>query len=291
MSNTVLGTIAELWRYPVKSMQGERVLQSPVDQRGLAGDRCYAIIDRATGQVASAKHPRKWGALLACRAAFATEPQPNQPLPPIWISLPDGTTVSSQDQQIDAALSRALGREVYLTSEVQTARTREADRTELEEGAPETVREEPLALAAPEGTLFDVAPLHLLTTSTLGHLGQLYPAGQFDVRRFRPNVVLALPEDAPSFAEQRWLGMWLAAGSALLEVIDPCPRCVVTTAAQRGLPRDAGILRTLANSSSSTSLTLAPGVLFSAVAGVYAQVTQPGSLIVGGQLLQADSTT
>src|SRR5688500_173090 len=96
------GTVAALWRYPVKSMGGEALRAAPLDERGLLGDRAYAVLDVATGHVASAKHPRKWAALLACRAAFAAEPQPGAPLPPVLIALPDGAVLSSAQPDIDS---------------------------------------------------------------------------------------------------------------------------------------------------------------------------------------------
>ncbi len=88
--HTPLGTIAELWRYPVKSMQGEPLRTARPGARGITGDRVYALVEQATGRIVSAKYPRKWRTLLACRARFMAEPQPDARLPPVAISLPDG---------------------------------------------------------------------------------------------------------------------------------------------------------------------------------------------------------
>ena len=68
-----VGAVAELWRFPVKSMQGEQLQEVTVTARGGVGDRAYALIDTATGQVASAKSVKRFPDLLACRLAPADE--------------------------------------------------------------------------------------------------------------------------------------------------------------------------------------------------------------------------
>ncbi|MBD3887528.1 MOSC N-terminal beta barrel domain-containing protein [Phormidium tenue FACHB-886] len=179
-----VGTITSIRRYPVKSMQGEEINIADVSDRGVLGDRAYALIDRATGHIASAKHPRKWSRLLACHAGFVKPPQLGKPLPPVSIMLPDGDVICSTQPDVDQVLSRVLEREVTLLAEAPSNPTREADRTPLAEapsnptreadrtpidGAslPEAIREERVAFAAPNGTFFDYAPLHILTTATL----------------------------------------------------------------------------------------------------------------------------
>jgi len=102
------------------------------------------------------------------------------------------------------------------------------------------------------------------------------------VRRFRPNIVVAPLGNAPGFVENDWLGHTIQIGSnALLNLIDPSPRCVVTTLAHGGLPPDPGILRTVAQHNAVASVTAAPGVVFPAVAGVYAHVRQTGMICRG----------
>lgn len=281
--SSTVGTIAALWRYPIKSMQGEEVNGAVLTPRGLLGDRAYAIREHATGHIASAKHPAKWSRLFQCRAAFATPPQPGQPLPPVWITLPDGVVISSAQPDVDEILSRVLGREVSLVAVAPDTPTREANRSPLDDTP--TIRQEPLALAAPAGTFFDYAPLHLLTTATLEHLRTLYPAGRFEVRRFRPNLVIVPRSQEPESVENRWLGHALQIGADVtVQVIDPCPRCVITTLAQSDLPRDPGILRTLGQHTSAASVTLAPGVVFVAVAGVYAHISQEGQICRGDEV-------
>jgi hypothetical protein len=276
-----IGRVASLWRYPVKSMQGEELDGAVLTGHGIVGDRAYALVDRETGLVASAKHPRKWERLFRCSAAYLKEPRSGEPPPPVRITLPDGDTVESTDPGVDRVLSLAIGREVTLTTTAPATPMREADRTPVDAaGSGEVITREEMALAAPPGTFFDYGVLHLLTTGTLDRLRELYPAGRFDARRFRPNLVVATMEDGEAgFVEVGWLGRRLVAGEeARLEAIDPAPRCVVTTLPQDGLPRDPEILRTLARHSRAAGATLAPGVVFPAVAGIYASVLAAGEV-------------
>jgi uncharacterized protein len=276
------GTIAALWRYPVKSMQGEELDAAKVTEAGILGDRGYAVLDRATGQIASTKHPRLWASLITCRARYLEPPTVDAPLPPVAITFPDGTGVRSDDPYCELRLSHLLGREVALVRGGGETRTREADRTPLDAtDAQPLIQAEPLALAAPTGSLVDVAPLHLLTTATLASLQDAAPDSRIDARRFRPNLVVTTRTDESAFPELDWLGCTLRAGASVqLRVIDPSPRCVVTTLAQGELPRDPHVLRALAERTRARSLTLAPGMLFSGVAGVYAAVVTAGTLTV-----------
>src|SRR5881296_674718 len=110
------GFVVSLWRYPVKSMMGEELNAAEVTERGILGDRAYALIDKSTGKVVSAKNPRKWPKLFDFRASFAEPPRAGAELPAVWITLPDGTVISSRQPDADGILSRALGREVTLKS-------------------------------------------------------------------------------------------------------------------------------------------------------------------------------
>ena len=108
MTQTVLGLIVSLWRYPVKSMLGEELNATEVTKRGLLGDRAYALVDSADGKVASAKNPRKWPGLFDCRAAFADVPRTGAKAPPVRVTLPDGTIVGSEQPDLNHTLSRAI---------------------------------------------------------------------------------------------------------------------------------------------------------------------------------------
>lgn len=281
-SANLAGSLVSLWRYPVKSMQGEQIEATAISERGILGDRAYAILDRETGHIASAKHPRKWSRLIACRAAFAEPPRLGAPLPAVTITLPNGQLVSSAQPDVDQILSRLFEREVTLVTTLAAAPTREADRTPID-GTPEQelIRAEPMAIASPSGTFFDYAPVHILTTATIARLQTLFPAGRFDLRRFRPNIVVAPAAEAEGFVENDWLGGSIVIGADVgprLDLIDPSPRCVVTTLAQDDLPRDPGILRAITQHNAAASVTAAPGVVFPAVAGVYAAVRRDGAI-------------
>jgi hypothetical protein len=248
-----------LWRYPVKSTLGEELNAAEVTERGLAGDRAYALVDRADGKVATAKNPRKWPTLFEYRAAFATAPRPGAPPPPVWITLPDGAVVTSEQTDLDHLLSRALGRDVAFQAtqrrrheEVKSASPNPNPwRPVSEEYWPDLeeleYRDTVTDFELPTGAFFDCAVVHLLTTATLDQLRAAYPQGRFEIRRFRPNLVVALAGGGAGFAEDAWIGRTLAIGDTLrLHVDGPCPRCVMTTLAQGDLPKDAGILRAAA---------------------------------------------
>ncbi|HEX9319915.1 MAG TPA: MOSC N-terminal beta barrel domain-containing protein [Nitrososphaeraceae archaeon] len=114
MNKTVVGRVVSMWRYPVKSMLGEELNSSHVTERGLLGDRAYALIDQGTGKVASAKNPRKWGMLFDFRAAFIDSPQIIGNIPRLRIIFPDGTQIFADQDDVHSALSRVLGLSCYL---------------------------------------------------------------------------------------------------------------------------------------------------------------------------------
>jgi uncharacterized protein YcbX len=241
-ASTAPGTIVSLWRYPIKSMQGEELNASIVTERGLLGDRAYALVDTTDGKVGSAKNPRKWPNLFAFRASYPQPPRDGAALPAVNITLPDGTLTSGARADLPLVLSPILGRQVALQASAP-------DKPVLEEYWPDiegmdhrdTVTDE----AMPAGTFFDLAPIHLLTTATLDRLRALYPQGRFETRRFRPNIVVAMEGQPQEFVENDWVGRTLRLGSEVrLRVIRPCGRCVMITLPQSDLPADPGILRT-----------------------------------------------
>src|SRR5580765_1447132 len=118
--------VNDVWRYPIKSMLGERCESVEVTTNGIVGDRSWAIIDRADGKVASAKNPRKWQVLLQCRAEFLEQPQDLTDRPPVRITLPDGRTTSTDAPDIDTVLTEFLGRDVTLASTAPGAPVYEA---------------------------------------------------------------------------------------------------------------------------------------------------------------------
>ena len=272
------GTVKALWRYPVKSMAGTRLDEAPITEGGILGDRAYAVIDRTSGKVGSAKTPKKWGALMTLAADFVEPPRAGAPPPPVRIVWLDGSAASSDGGELDARLSATLGRPVALTTE-----------------RPETVSLERLDPLAAEETIVDIgalmmagrfsdyAALHLITTATMARLAELRPGSDFAARRFRPNVTIATPEGARGFVENDWVGRELAIGDEVrLRVSDPTPRCSIPTIAQKGLGKDPKILRTIVEHN-TLPVPLLDGELLPC-AGVYAFVVRGGTVKRGDAL-------
>lgn len=267
MSGTavLVGTMGAVWRYPVKSMQGESVTAAVVGRRGLVGDRAYGLLDRLENKIASAKNPRKWPGLLGFSAAYCAQPHCG-PAAPVRITVPDGRTVIGAAEGVDALLSSALGRSVSLMAEAPE-RGRFEIYTPVMAGvsAEEWVDE----VEMPPGTFFDGAFVHVVTTASLERLGELYPEGRFEAQRFRPNLVIETRDGASGFIENAWIGSNIAIGGDVrLRISGPCGRCVMTTLAQGELPHDAGILRTAAHHNR-------------AAVGVYAEVLRCGTVACG----------
>jgi hypothetical protein len=270
MTPAVLGSIVSLWRYPVKSMMGEELNATEVTERGLLGDRAYALVDSADGKVVSAKNPRKWPQMFDCRATLSNVPKTGVQLPPVHITLPDGTIVDSDQPDIDRIVSNLVHREVKLGCAFPEMRTATAEEYWPDiEGLDH--RDTVTDFGLPVGTFFDCAVVHLLTTATLDRLRALYPDGRFEVRRFRPNIVVETNGER-DFVENAWIGRTLAIGGAVrLSITGPCPRCVMTTLPQGDLAKDKGILRTAAQHNRAN-------------VGVYASVLQAGKVRRGDSL-------
>ena len=274
----MLGTVAVLRRYPVKSMLGEDVDVSDVTFTGLAGDRQLAVVSRATGKIASAKFPRLWRDLLTLSASAAGDPAADGA---VRITLPEGKTVWSSDAGVDAVLSGLLDQPVTLTATVApgAALDRAVPEAVLRDGVDAQVPAELMEIGGggPPGSFVDFAPLHLLTTSTLDRIAQLIPHGQADLERYRPNVVIRTA--AAGFTENDWFERILRVGDDLvLRVIARTPRCAVPTLAHGALPRDPDALRVLARHNRVEPLdSLDP----EPCAGVYAEVLRPGRIRTG----------
>jgi uncharacterized protein len=268
---TTTATVATLWRYPVKSMMGEELNGAEITAGGLLGDRAYALVDVETGKVISAKNPKKWPNFFIYRAAF-TSPLTNGSLPPVWINLPDGSVIRSDQGDVNEKLSSALGHKVELKTQSPQDAKLEQFWPEYE-GEANEVSNEAVAGDAPQGTFFDYSPLHLLTTSSIAAMQQHYPEGRFEVRRFRPNIMIdSAGQDG--FVENDWVGKVVKLGSSLrLQITDPCPRCVMPTLAQGDLPQDNGIFKN--GIAKNKPMVPFAGKELPSV-GVYARVLTPG---------------
>jgi uncharacterized protein YcbX len=292
MSRTI-GTVEDLWRFPVKSMQGERLEEAELTSTGLVGDRAYALIDAETGKVVSAKSVRLFPGMFHCRASFLEPPTSEHDLPPVRIDLTDGTSVASDASDVDSVLSTHFGRGVSLAQVAPDDYTIDQYHPDVENVDPagyrDTVVETKLGQAffaqaglaspLPAGSFMDLFPVSVLTTSTLAQLTELQPESRFDRRRFRMNVIVATEETG--FVEDDWIGHELELGERVrVSVAMPDPRCVMTTLAQDDLPKDTDILRALVR---HHRLDVGGGAHFPCV-GVYAIVVAPGTVRTGDQV-------
>lgn len=280
-----LGSVLSLWRYPVKSMMGEKLSAAYVQDQGVLGDRAYALLDSETGKAASAKNPGRWPTLFSFHATFL-ERLRGAKMPPVEITLPDGITVTSEQPEIDEILSTVLNRKITLAmadkgqvAGVQSPMPSGWTGT-AEEYWPEIDgrdhKDTVTDFTLPAGTFFDGATMHLVTTATLDRLKELYPQGRFETPRFRPNVVVATAAGQKGFVEQSWIDHTLAIGERVrLRITGPCARCVMTTLAQGDLAKDPGILRTAVQHNHGH-------------VGVYAAVVQGGTISPGDRVSLID---
>lgn len=275
-----LDSVASLWRYPVKSMAGEEISAAMLTARGIVGDRAYAVVDRATNRVATV---RTWAAaLLNYEPRFVTPPELDADTPGLRITTPTGLTLESTDANADRHFSAAFGRDLTLMATAPAGMMFEFPAGTIG-GEHSQATEWPIAAGAPPGAFYDYGCVHLLATSTIDHLQNAYPQGRFDIRRFRPNIVIR--SQGEPFIENTWVDRTVAIGDeVVLRVTLPCPRCVTMTLAQGDLPHDPGILRTIAQHNMRGIGEF--GTLPSA--GVYADVLKPGTIRPGDAVLCLD---
>lgn len=291
------GRVVSLWRYPVKSMAGERLDRVQVGTLGLHADRTWAVRDRELGATTNAK---RLPGLMWCSARFAAEPPPDAgpgKAPEVIITLPDGREFSSADPGVHTALSSCLDRDVELRplppiADRDAYRAPMATQSDLRtifglsasEPLPDLsmfpVRKlaEITRYATPLGSYADAYAVHLLTVQSLAAMTALAPESDFDVRRFRPSVLVDAPDseaaDDGGQPELRWCGGMLHAPAAVMAPLIPTVRCVMPSHSQPGLDRDPGVTRTIAAHSRRCL-------------GVYATVVAPGR-IAQGDLLRLD---
>jgi len=270
-----IGAIAALHRYPVKSMMGEKIDTTRIGPKGLEGDRVFAIADAETGKIASAKNPSKWPNLFAFGAAFTQSLADSGPLPAARIAFPDGSTICTDDAEVEARLTATLAKPVRFLKAAPVAGSLEEYWPDIEGLAR---RDEVTDEAMPTETFFDVGIVHILTTATLSTLSAGYPAGRFETRRFRPNIVIETVPELAGFPEQEWNDMILAIGPEVkLKITGPCGRCVMTTLPQGDLPKDSGILRTAALKNEAR-------------VGAYASVIKGGTIQTGDAVVLEPGT-
>jgi uncharacterized protein len=207
--------VTELWRYPVKSLQGERLDAVVVTAEGLDGDRRYAIFDLDTELGLTA---RRVPELLLASASLSADGR-------VRITLPDGRLANGDD-----VLSGWLGRRVALRSAEQNASRRYEDVIDFEREQSSGWR----TFEGASGPFHDSqrARVSLVSTDTIG---------AWDPRRFRANILL------DGTGEDALAGSTIALGEAILNISGTIQRCVMVTRPQPGgIDRDLGILRTIA---------------------------------------------
>ena len=246
--------ISQLWQYPVKSMIGQQVDQIEVDDRGVVGDRTWATRDEVRGGIRGAK---KIGQLMTFAASYDDGLRGA-----VTITAPDGSSINTNQPDRDRALSDALDHEVTLwplqpASDLDHYRRGKPDTDdplqemraifgrEDDEPLPDFAAfpEELVEFESPPGTYLDAYPVMLMTTSALAALTEALPDSVIDVRRFRPSIVVDTG-DAAAHPEFEWAGRTLRAGGAELQILGPCPRCImVTRAIGPDIPADRAVLR------------------------------------------------
>lgn len=269
--------ITELWRYPVKSMLGERLDAADIGEHGVGGDRSFALVDVQTGKICSAKRYDLWGKLYRFRASLV---RPGLAA----LVFPDGSEHTTDEPGIDDALTRALGRPVTLCSTAPAGGVYEevwdpAKGSRMygpatgEEFGGEAVIDVGASFWSP-GDFFDAVPIHFITTNTIEEFRRREPGSAFDVRRFRPNLVIEV-DGAEGFVENDWTVVRV--GDLELQTVMPVPRCVMTTLAQDDLPRDPNVLRSAARHNMVDTKLLGK----MPCAGIYATVPKGGTVGLG----------
>lgn len=256
-----VGRVKQLWCYPVKSMQGALVDHSRIEKTGMLGDRNWALRDESVGELTTV---RKLPKLLKFQAAYHDNTSHNKhgKVAPVSITMADGSTVSSQDGDVNQKLSDAIGRPVTLwplqpktnirhyllkVPAGAEAMKKQFATKQLPDFSSVTWRMmmELAVFVTPLGRYHDVYPLHLLTTNSLEKLRQLEPAGDFRVERFRPNLLIEASTGSVDFAEFAWVDGTLYIGDTVLEVVSRTVRCSMPAQPQATLQKDAKVLRTL----------------------------------------------
>ena len=249
--------VAELWRHPVKSLQGEPLEQAVVEATGLSGDRTWGIVDCETGMVLTARR----APMLLQAAAHLTDAG-------VELRLSDGDPLTAPSEQTNDVLSEWIGRRVTLVNASSVG----AGVGEYFEDATDddsTV----VSWTMPRGRFVDALPLLVLTTASLRQGRALHPDGAWETRRFRPNIVIDVEDDG--WVEDAWCGRTVRVGTAELQPAVPCERCTMVTRPQPGLDRDLEVFKALARHHGSTF-------------GVWTAVQTPGVVRVGDKVTLAD---
>ena len=304
----IVGTIKEIWRYPVKSMAGQRLENCTIGSLGIPGDRGWALRDETTKEITNGK---RIPLLMKCAARYVSEPS-NGDIPTVQITFPDGTELQSNDPSINSRLSEVFKKNVTLwprqpATNKEHYRRRSASarlmapllrtsafRSMLPQltklpGLSDQLRglfsrmpnepvpdisllpAEVLEFTSPLGTYFDAYSVNLLTTASLKRMATFNPAAMWDVRRFRPNFLIETADGVEDLLESTGAGKTLRLGTVELKAEIPCARCGMTTHAQDGLPKDPSVLRSIVKDADQNL-------------GLYASVSRPGEVKIGDRV-------
>ena len=299
----IVGRVQQIWRYAVKSMAGEKLAGCEVGSKGIPGDRGWAVRDETRGEITNGK---RIPLLMQCSATYRSAPAAGLNTD-AEILLSDGTVIATDDSEVNSHLSRVFGKQVTLwplqpasnTEFYRRAGTsariagrltrfssfrsllptltsfgtmnrqmREMFSREADEPIPDLSRmpQEVLEFTSPLGTYFDAFPINLLTTASLNEMAKLNPSAVWDVRRFRPNFLI--DSELKGLIELEWTLQKLQIGSAVFKCQIPTARCGMTTHAQKELPKDPSVLRTIVKDADQNL-------------GTYASVAIPGEVKVG----------
>jgi uncharacterized protein YcbX len=277
-----LGVVTQVWRYPVKSMMGERLDAVTLDASGVVADRTWAVRDEVRGGIRGAK---KLHGLMQFAARYSAEP-PAKDATEVEITLPGGEVVATSDLDASALVSKALDHPVTLwplqprddldhyrrgpwDSDDVMGELRAVFALEPEDPLPDlsVFPPEITEFESPPGTYVDAFPLLVMTEQSLASFQRALPDSVIDVRRFRPSMVIS-GDGGADYPEQDWIGKVLRVGDATIEIGVGCPRCVMTTLGFADLPPDRGIMRGLVRETGQ-------------ILGVYASVVEPGTVRVG----------
>jgi uncharacterized protein len=299
--------VKEIWRYPVKSMAGERLERSEVGIRGLWGDRGWAVRNEKTGEIHNAK---RFPVLMQCSTRYRNLPGEDH-IPEVDITLPDGEALGSDSPRLSARLSELMGRPVSLRR-LEPAANRKyyrrhgpgasvigwlaASRTArrvLQRAVERQLRvdfgrapNEPMPdlgsmpsdlfeFYTPPGTYFDVLPIHVLSTSAMQTMRMLEPAASWDLRRFRPNVLIDTAT-RQGHVEREWVGHTVQIGGFAMRGEMPTIRCAMTMHAQSELPKDPLVLRAIVRDADQCL-------------GLYGSVVVTGTISVGDPVRRVDA--
>ncbi len=273
-------SLVDLWRYPVKSMMGERLDRVALTEHGVLGDRGWAPRDEVRGGIRGAK---KIGGLMRLAARYVEEPNDDRPFPDAMIDLGDGTSVRTDAADVHSRVSAALDHPVTLfpirpADDLDHYRRGPGDTDDIieelrnvfgregDEPLPDISKLPPVIFEyeSPPGTYFDALPLLIMTRQSLASIDA-------DARRFRPNLIVDAPESDDPFPENLWVGQTLEIGDAQIRVDTECPRCVMITRPFADLPEDRSVLRRVVRDANQNL-------------GVYATVTRPGTVRVGDEV-------